>query len=132
MYKPPPPEVVRQLEQNRRWMETFLKEGKEALLAFVDYEGLDLSKAILHGATLQESNFSRCCLDDADLGSALANGLRLEGASLARTNFIKADLVEADFSNASGPEADFTKAILNKARFDGGSFRRRASSRSSV
>ncbi len=121
-YKPPPPEMLKELEANRRYVETSLKEGSAAALAFEDHEELDLAGVILSGATLQETNFSRCRLDDARLNGALANGLRLEGASLARASFVKAQMVEADFSDASGPWTDFTKVEMHNARFDRGDF----------
>ena len=45
-YKPPPPYVVRQLKQSRRWIETSLREGGPALFVEDDnYEGLDLAGA---------------------------------------------------------------------------------------
>jgi len=53
LYKPPPPQVVKALEENKRYVETFLKEGSAAAFAFESHEGLDLAGAFLSSATLQ-------------------------------------------------------------------------------
>lgn len=121
-FKSPDPELVAQLEQNRRYSETVGREGKKANLALEDHTDLDLRGAVLQGAMLQEANLSGCCLDEADFYYSIANGIRLERAQIARADFTKAALEGADFRGAYGPEARFIKAELRGARFDGGRF----------
>lgn len=121
-YKPPPPEVSKQLEESKRYAGSSLKEGSAAYFAFGDYEGLDLAGAVLNGGTLHEANLSHCRLDDAWFNGAWAAGARFEGTSLLRARFIKAQLEGSNFSGASGAWVDFTKADMHDARFDGADF----------
>jgi uncharacterized protein YjbI with pentapeptide repeats len=122
-YRPPPPELVKQLEESRRHAETSLKEGQTACIAEDDdYTGLDLAGAVLNGAMLHEANLSHCRLDDAWFNGAWAAGARFEGASLLRAKFIKAQLDGSNFSGASGAWADFTKVEMHDARLDGADF----------
>ena len=121
-YKPPPPEMAKQLDESRRYAESSLKEGSAACFAFEDYEELNLAGAVFNSAMLHEANFSRCRLDDAWFNGAWCGGLRLEGASLVRARFVKAELEGADFSGASGAWANFTKSHLTESRFDGSNF----------
>src|SRR5512141_1504040 len=107
-YNPPPPEVVKQLEQSRLFLETSLREGHTVYFDENDpCEGLDLAAAVLTEGMLIEANFSHSRLDDAWVDGAWGGGLRLIGASLTRTRFTKANLTRADFSGASGAWAKF-------------------------
>lgn len=122
IYRDPSPELLHQLELSRLWYATSGSEGARAYLAFEQHTSLNLSKAVLVEATLQETDFCESCLDDASLIGALANGLCLREARFHRCGFAKASLVEADLSDSDGAGAVFRRTNLTRARFDGGAF----------
>lgn len=75
---------------------------------------MDLTGAILSGATLCRADLSYATLYDADLRYADLSGADLSSAELGGADFTSADLEDANLENA-----DLEKAILNEADLTG-------------
>ena len=121
-YQQPEEAVRHELEQSRLFYESAGKHGKRAYFSYERYCNLDLAKAILIDATLQEADFRGACLDEAFLIRALANGLQLELASLFKCNFDRAEMSEANLMSAQGRKASFRRTDLARAQLNRGDF----------
>jgi hypothetical protein len=86
-----------------------------------DFEGANLSKAILSGADLSGADLSGADLNGADLSRADLLGADLSGANLRRANLTSADLTDADLSGTGLVETDFTNATITGCRTYGAS-----------
>lgn len=79
--------------------------------------------AVLKGADLSGSDFSRADFSFSDLSRAKLAGTRLRGAEFSGTNLQGADLAGADLSGGKFVDTDFTGATLDGADFTGATFR---------
>ena len=75
-----PNELLKILEDHRRWVESEGKEGRRANLGLANLQNADLSGANLQGAFIAEAN--------------------LQGANLGRGNLREADLIGANLQGA--------------------------------
>lgn len=120
-FRPPPPDVLRQLEPIRRHgsRET---PAPTAIFYDLDLSGVDLGGENLAGGTFIDANLSGARLDGANIRRSMAGGIVLRGASCCGTDFFKTELTEADFTAVLGRGIYFAKAILHDARLDDGDF----------
>lgn len=66
---------------------------------------------------IQEADFSRCTLDNANLSDIDFSGAIFTESNLENINFADCDLTSADFSRATLTECNFSGAILNGTNF---------------
>ena len=84
-----------------------------------DFQGIDLSKALLAEIELQEVNLDSSNLRKADLRKANLSYSSLRETNLKRANLANAILAEVDFSKSSLIKANLQSAHLEKANFAG-------------
>jgi uncharacterized protein YjbI with pentapeptide repeats len=82
-----------------------------------DFEGADLSKAVMVGCKTKDANFRGANLQDADL-----LGCRFCGADFSNANLRGTTLMDADLTGAKFDGADLTGANLRNANIKGVDF----------
>ncbi|MDX2302290.1 MAG: pentapeptide repeat-containing protein [Microscillaceae bacterium] len=105
-------EFFNQLEiGERQKFVSFLKQSyyPKINLSYLNFDGLDLSKAELQSLNLSNSSFKSTNLHESNLS----------GANLRKTVFENADLSHADLSLAYLSEANFTNALLESTDLTG-------------
>jgi uncharacterized protein YjbI with pentapeptide repeats len=87
-----------------------------AHLSRADLHGANLYGADLHGACLSDANLCGANLNDANLYGASLSGVNLRGASLSGVNLRGASLYDADLHGADLSGADLRGAYLSDAK----------------
>lgn len=93
------------LDEHRQWLASGKQAGKRADLAGarlddMDLSGVDLSAAVLKGASLKNTNLSGARLIHTDFSDACLQGARLDRTTLLLADFSGADLRQADLSDS--------------------------------
>jgi len=112
-------DIIKIIRDHELWLETNMKEGKQA-----DLSGVNLSAANLSGANLSRANLSRAYLRRVNLSGiniseAILNGADFNWANLKNANLSMAYLRSADLSGADLRGANLRGANLNRVNFSG-------------
>jgi uncharacterized protein YjbI with pentapeptide repeats len=120
-FRPPPPEVLRQLEPTRKPTQDGSPRPTVGFYE-MDLSGLDLGGEWMADGIFIEANLTGARLDGAVLRAVTGGGIILRHASCCGTDFFKAELEGADFTGVLGHGIHLAKADLYEARFDQGDF----------
>jgi uncharacterized protein YjbI with pentapeptide repeats len=89
----------------------YVEQNKPSL----NFDGVDLSQAILGGVDLRGVSLSGANLYHANLSRADLRGAILRGANLSRANLYCADLAKTDLTDANLTDANLIGANLDRA-----------------
>jgi uncharacterized protein YjbI with pentapeptide repeats len=127
-------ELKQILEEHKKWLKSKGKEGKRADLHLINFKKINMKKAILAFANMQQSNLFGVNLQQANLirtnlkksylsqaNLKMANLFRanLEGAEIIGSILRNSNLTETNLKNSDCRGADFEGAILVKANLQG-------------
>lgn len=112
------------LDEHKKWLKTYKKDGKKAdlrkaTLFGVDLGGANLSKYNQMGPHFFHVKLSGAYLDQANLSKAILIRANLVGVSLSKADLSEAYLREAKLSGAYLANANISKAIFDNANLSG-------------
>jgi uncharacterized protein YjbI with pentapeptide repeats len=128
-------DVLKQiLKEHKKWLKSKGKVGKRADLHLINLKKINMKKAILAFADMQQSNLfgvnlqqanlirtnlKKSYLSQANLKKANLSRANLESAKLTGSNLRNSNLTKTNLKNSDCKGADFEGAILEKVTLQG-------------